>query len=1199
MRNAKWIVLMAIICILAISLPAMAQLEQGGWPKANRDYYNSGLSPATVIAKPVVKWASQCKPWGGSSSAWYTTTYDGVKIDADGNVFAYADYCFGMAKFSSTGTLLANDSGCTDANMLLYYNGPALFDDGTNKLVICGPQQYTSTMYSTSGTDPDCPALTGYVYNGTGDKRRVEFLDRSLAYQYSSPVTNMANAGSFLPACSAAISHSSLPGWTTHTSPAIGPDGTVYACDWIISYYDNTGPLVAYNPLDGSIKWSFTDTAVGRLLGTPAIKTVDDGGVTKNVLYVAGGTMWEPAATYGYPSVYAVRDDGTSATLLWSKTIKSTDNDPTWGASCGFYVSGPTLSSDGSTLYVAGKENWPLRRQNTNTGRPAQITGTLFAYDADTGAIKWKITTGGSHSCTPALGPDGTVYLTGGHMRTGAKSDVPPLVTPGRVVAVTDNGTSASIKWTVTLPDDECSDTTPVAVVNTTPAVMYVATGNGRVYCIQDQGTYGKILWTWQAYDLRYSDSTSRGFAPSNIAVADDGTVCISLRNYVYAFDTGFDPSSPEGISGVVKDSSNNPIADAWVCASTSANPLADTPKRLWTKTSADGTYQISPKDAGTYYVAAAAVGYKGSADQSADLTALTNKVTCNFTLETAKHNWAFGSPTSGTNIHSTYKAQYAVDGDMNTKYHTSTTPATLVVDIGDAKSIDEVVIYWEWRSGVSYSVDYSNDNSTWNTAYSTAAGNGGFPIEWKAGDPTVAGPPYADGVSVGPGGGLKNADVVKFPAVSARYWRISTNSGAYGIVGTYTTKTGSTTVPGIYELEIRDSSMAQQAPYGSIGEAKNGDAGMAVSIADVKVTAHATSTSGLPSYNRCLEDDSRTSGIRAYLYGVSSSIKFADRVSVVGKVVTDGNGEKYLAATSMTRLGTASSPTEPALAELSVNNKSACDEVSEGLFVKTWGVASTGGTDYFMLTDGSTVPIKVKCGALTQPADGTFITVRGVMGKDADGPVLYMRDEQADWVAGDDFMSLPLTGTYKYPLQYLVLGPFTDSGLADYELIYNAFITEDASALSPKAGDTLAGKTWTVGTSVDGILDLNAMYGSAANHAVFYVFLYAWSPSATTTLTMPTGSDDWLRAWVDSTEVVTVDDTIYPSGRTVVIGQDGLTPITLNAGLNKIMFKVINTTEDSCGLASQFVDSATTGTTGYGGYASYTGLGYSLNPAP
>jgi len=70
MQKARWIALVAAMSVCAMSLPAFAQLAQGNWPKFGRDYYNSSRSPATAIAKPVVKWASECKPWGGSSNTW-------------------------------------------------------------------------------------------------------------------------------------------------------------------------------------------------------------------------------------------------------------------------------------------------------------------------------------------------------------------------------------------------------------------------------------------------------------------------------------------------------------------------------------------------------------------------------------------------------------------------------------------------------------------------------------------------------------------------------------------------------------------------------------------------------------------------------------------------------------------------------------------------------------------------------------------------------------------------------------------------------------------------------------------------------------------------------------------------------------------------------------------------------------------------
>lgn len=1195
MRKAKWIALLAALCVLAMSLPAFAQLAEGNWPKFGRDYRNSGHSPATSIAKPVLKWASECKPFGSTAATWRSSSYDGVKIDPQGNVYAYADYCFGMAKFSPTGVRLFNDTGVTDANQFVYFNGPALYDDGVNKLVVCGPQHATAyyPVYVTGGSADECGGA-GYVYSETHDWRRVEFLNWDLQGQYRSPNFNMANVGSHLPACGTGVPYKALPGWTSHMSPAIGPDGTVYAGNFQISYHDPVGPFVALNPLNGAIKWSFTQWGMGRCLGTPAIKTVQHEAQTKNVIYVTGGNYWEPSGTFGQPSIMALRDDGASPTLLWKKSRHSSDNDPVLGTSCGMFTSAAVLSEDGSTVYAAGRDSWQIRRVNQAVARP--ITGTLFAYDADTGALKWKINTGGTHVFSPATGPGGMLYLSGGHFRTGANSDVPPLNTPGKIIAVKDNGLSATVKWTMELPDDADSCTTTIATINTNPTTMYVASGNGRVYCVQDLGDKPKMLWTWHAYDLRYASSTARGYAPTNIAVADDGSISIGMMNHVYTFQPGFDPNSPEGISGYVKDSAGNPVAGAWVAASTSARPFLNNAKRIWTKTNYDGSYQISPKDTGTYYVAACAVGKEGTEDTVAVFSASADKIAANFALNTAKVNWSMIGNVTSANAKTAHPATNAADGNLATKFESTALPSALSVDLGVAKSISEAVIYWDgWRCGKDFAVQYSDDGAAWNSVYTTTAGNGGFPIDFYAADPTKAGPPYADGVgNVNPGSVKTGANVVKFPAVTARYWRVNVTAAIVAPIGAHTTQGATQNHTAIWEFELRDATKPGPVP-GSIAEARAAEDGDAANIAGAVVTAVAGG--GVPENTLFIESEDRTCGIQVQVANLGNlNIGVSDKVSVGGMIQTIA-GEKLIAANKVVRLGNGV-PVEI----LSMNNRAAAEAKAQGMFIKTWGKVTEVGSDSFTISDGSPEEITVKCGAIAKPSVNRTVMVRGVTGRDANGPVLYMRDEPADWAYGEAaYQPLPFVGKYKYPREYLILGPFKDAGSTDPGLLNIDFIqaatgVAEANA-RPSAGDVVGGKVWTrVNSGSSDTLNINTALGEVTEHAAVYVHLYLWSAIDGVDISLATGSDDWLVAWVNGVEVQRKDENDFPTGRGVQIGQDFTwSPATLNQGLNSVLFKVANG-GSGFGLSSQFVSYGEYGVPGYGGYPPLSGIGYVLN---
>ena len=89
------------------------------------------------------------------------------------------------------------------------------------------------------------------------------------------------------------------------------------------------------------------------------LTTVNDGGVTKNVIIIAGLPSSGTA-----DSIYAIRDDGVNATLLWS------------APNC-YHWNQPVLSNDGQTVYIIGF----MDRDSINA----------FAFNVADGAKKWEL----------------------------------------------------------------------------------------------------------------------------------------------------------------------------------------------------------------------------------------------------------------------------------------------------------------------------------------------------------------------------------------------------------------------------------------------------------------------------------------------------------------------------------------------------------------------------------------------------------------------------------------------------------------------------------------------------------------------------------------------------------------------------------------------------------------------------------------
>jgi outer membrane protein assembly factor BamB len=155
-------------------------------------------------------------------------------------------------------------------------------------------------------------------------------------------------------------------GSTTYSTPAIGIDGTVY---FVTEY----GKLFAISPptsgSEGILKWSYSINTT--TYSSPAISS--DG-----TIYVGTYTN----------TLYAFTASGA---LKW-----------TCGIPTNIFYSSPAIGSDG-TVYVGA---------NDGTGTGAD---TMFAITAPTsgttGIIKWSYRIDSGTFSSPAIGPDGTIYI--------------------------------------------------------------------------------------------------------------------------------------------------------------------------------------------------------------------------------------------------------------------------------------------------------------------------------------------------------------------------------------------------------------------------------------------------------------------------------------------------------------------------------------------------------------------------------------------------------------------------------------------------------------------------------------------------------------------------------------------------------------------------------------------------------------------
>ena len=143
----------------------------------------------------------------------------------------------------------------------------------------------------------------------------------------------------------------------------------------------------------------------------------------------------------------------------------------------------------------------------------------------------------------------------------------------------------------------------------------------------------------------------------------------------------------------------------------------------------------------------------------------------------------------------------------------------------------------------------------------------------------------------------------------------------------------------------------------------------------------------------------------------------------------------------------------------------------------------------------------------------------------------------------------------------WLMLAPFPiaeDSGADEIDKKQ----VENEASLKPKAGDKqkVGDKegTWKAVQSKEYSIDLNATVGTPNEDVVGYLVAYVDADKEMTDVTMLIGSNDQAKVYLNGKEVFKFDQT-----RTVEKDSDKVEKLTLNKGVNTIVFKVINQKND------------------------------------
>jgi hypothetical protein len=128
-------------------------------------------------------------------------------------------------------------------------------------------------------------------------------------------------------------------------------------------------------------------------------------------------------------------------------------------------------------------------------------------------------------------------------------------------------------------------------------------------------------------------------------------------------------------------------------------------------------------------------------------------------------------------------------------------------------------------------------------------------------------------------------------------------------------------------------------------------------------------------------------------------------------------------------------------------------------------------------------------------------------------------------------------------------------------------------SALQPKAGDaiTIAGKAikWRAIKAKDYFFDVNEILGGAHENVTAYAVAYVVAPKEITGAQLLMGSNDQGKVWLNGKEVVKFAET-----RTLDPDTDKAANLTLKAGVNVVVFKVINENNNWQGCL-RFTDAA------------------------
>lgn len=456
--------------------------------------------------------------------------------------------------------------------------------------------------------------------------------------------------------------------------------------------------------------------------------------------------------------------------------------------------------------------------------------------------------------------------------------------------------------------------------------------------------------------------------------------------------------------TGRVVDTHGVGIADAYVAYKGSPNALMDAGQNDWVKTDGDGYYTVTIP-VGEYFFAAFKEGFTPSSDALSAVNG--NAAAPTITLQAGKENIVLNRPDmllTSNNLQDPDTLDNAVDGSPYTlcrlRWNDGYGPDDpytgedfgpaqwMIASFDGATNLSDIVLYREAKKG--FGDDYQNYEL--QVMY---AGNPSDNLSWEDPSSTVE-TIYSKnhsiyGTKIAAGVGLCAMPVNAHQALGVRvrflwaHWQWK-----YGSLA---------------DLQIHGDSMY---PATAIADAKTLPAETKLAIAGKQLTALCSTDGatnlGVPANTAFVENADRSNGIRIDVTGITNLAELevsesgSSEISVLGTVKTS-NGVNYIKADKVRWI----SAKEPKIAALGMNNRFAGTNLAEGLSVQVWGIATSlpavPGDDraIWSLDDGSGTPIKLYTYYYPFFKSGDFISIRGVVTKDANGTVVYATDAVAN----------------------------------------------------------------------------------------------------------------------------------------------------------------------------------------------------------